>query len=181
MLRQAVSGNEEEQKKRQEEQKKKREEEEEKAAKIKVEQESAKKAQTGTTMTPSKAKPVGETASKETPNSHVETPATKQASTAAKKKPLPKGSGIQRAPRNLMLADDSADYSHIYRNFYDIFVGSFTDQKQFDLNFALRETRNVYASFVNLMENSLLLSQKHKFDKHPLEMGYNSYKDYHNA
>ena len=31
------------------------------------------------------------------------------------------------------------------------------------------------------MENSLLLSQKHTFEKHPLEMGYKSYKDYHNA
>ena len=39
----------------------------------------------------------------------------------------------------------------------------------------------MYASFVNLMDNSILLSQKHKFDKHPLEMGYNTYKDYYNA
>ena len=28
------------------------------------------------------------------------------------------------------------------------------------------------ASFVNLMGNSLLLGNKHKFEKHPLEMGY---------
>ena len=95
-----------------------------------------------------------------------ETPAKKGAdasaakSTVAKKK-LPKGSGIQRAPRNLVLADDCADYSHIYRNFYDIFVGSFTDTKGFDLNFAVRETRNIQASFVNLMDSHLLLSRKH--------------------
>lgn len=36
----------------------------------------------------------------------------------------------------------------------------------------MRETRNIYASFVNLMENNVVLSQKHKFEKHPLEMGY---------
>ena len=42
-----------------------------------------------------------------------------------------------------MLAEDCSDYSHIYRNFYDIFVGSFTDLKGFDLNFAVRETRNI--------------------------------------
>ena len=51
----------------------------------------------------------------------------KQKSTVAKKKAAAKGAGIQRAPRNLVLGDDSKDYSHIYRNFYDIFVGSFTD------------------------------------------------------
>ena len=60
-----------------------------------------------------------------------------------------------------MLADDCSDYSHIYRNFYDIFVGSFTDLKGFDLNFAVRETRNIQASFVNLMDSHLLLSRKH--------------------
>ena len=74
-----------------------------------------------------------------------------------------------------MLADDCSDYSHIYRNFYDIFVGSFTDMKGFDLNFAVRETRNIQASFVNLMDSHLLLSRKHEFAKFPLERGYKDY------
>lgn len=77
--------------------------------------------------------------------------------------------------RGLILAEESVDYSHIYRNFYDIFVGCFTDTKGFDVTFTLRETRNIYASFVNLMSSDLLLSNKHKFDKHPLEFGYKDY------
>ena len=42
-------------------------------------------------------------------------------------------------------------------------------------SFALRETRNIYASFVNLMAHDIVLSQKHKFEKHPLELGYKDY------
>lgn len=77
--------------------------------------------------------------------------------------------------RALVLADETVDYSHIYRSFYDIFVGCFTDLKGFDVSFAVRETRNIYASFVNLMASDLVLSQKHKFEKHPLELGYKEY------
>lgn len=89
----------------------------------------------------------------------IQASGAKQTSTVVKKKP--KGAGNFGKPRNVMLADDSVDYSHIYRNFYDIFVGSYSDTKGFDLTFAVRETRNVYASFVNLMENHLLMGQKH--------------------
>ena len=60
-------------------------------------------------------------------------------------------------PRNVVLDEEQKDYSHLYRNFYDIFVGSHIEQKGFDLNFAVRDTRNVYASFVNLMENHFLM------------------------
>ena len=56
-----------------------------------------------------------------------------------------------------MLDEEQKDYSHLYRNFYDIFVGHHIEQKGFDLNFAVRDTRNVYASFVNLMENHFLM------------------------
>ena len=73
-----------------------------------------------------------------------------------------------------MLDEQIKDYSHLYRNFYDIFVGHHIDQKGFDLNFAVRDTRNVYASFVNLMENNILMQNKHKFDKNPLERGYSN-------
>ena len=81
--------------------------------------------------------------------------------TTTKKKILPKGPGIRKAPGGAVLAEDTSDYSHIYRNFYDIFVGSFADTKGFDLNYAVRENRNTQAGFVNLMNNSLVLSQKH--------------------
>ena len=49
----------------------------------------------------------------------------------AKKKATAKNIPAQfnKAARSAQLAEDVADYSHIYRNFYDIFVGSFTDQK----------------------------------------------------
>ena len=49
------------------------------------------------------------------------------------------------------------DYSHLYRNFYDIFVGHHIDMKSFDLNFAVRDTRNMFASFVNLMDNHMMM------------------------
>ena len=82
---------------------------------------------------------------------------------------------ISKAPRNLVLSDEVLDYSHLYRNFYDIFVGHNNDTKGFDLNFAVRECRNINANFVNLMENNLMLAGKHKFDKHPLEKGYKDF------
>lgn len=57
------------------------------------------------------------------------------------------------------------DYSHLYKSFYDIFVGQILDPKNFDLNFVMRETRNMYASFVNIMDsNALLMKKKHNFD-----------------
>lgn len=65
--------------------------------------------------------------------------------------------------------EELLDYSHLYSSFYDIFVGHQVDQKQFDQNYALREIRNVYASFVNLMSNAPALQNKIKFDMNPLE------------
>lgn len=53
-----------------------------------------------------------------------------------------------------VVVDDFLDYSHLYNSFFDIFVGHQTDPKQFDLTYAMRENRNVYASFVNLMEGA---------------------------
>ena len=122
------------------------------------------KAATDTKETPAKksvpssaAKPTGSTVAKK-----------KLLAKAEKNNPFNKARGVK-------LDEDLSDYSHIYRNFYDIFVGSFGDLKGFDVNFAVRETRNIYASFVNLMQNDILISQKHKFDKHPLEVGYKDY------
>jgi hypothetical protein len=37
------------------------------------------------------------------------------------------------------------DYSHLYKNFYDIFVGQILEPKTFDLQFVVRDTRNTYA------------------------------------
>lgn len=62
----------------------------------------------------------------------------------ARKKPVPK----KEEP-------DYLDYSHLYSSFFDIFVGFQTDPKQFDHNYCMREARNVYASFVNLMAGNV--------------------------
>ena len=37
------------------------------------------------------------------------------------------------------------DYSHLYKSFYDIFVGQILEPKTFDLAFVVRDTRNTYA------------------------------------
>lgn len=68
------------------------------------------------------------------------------------------------------------DYSKIFSSFYDIFVGNQTDPKNFDLNYAVRDARNMYAAFVNLLDrNAILLNQKYTFDKAPTEF---TYKDF---
>lgn len=53
------------------------------------------------------------------------------------------------------------DYSGLYGSFYDIFAGQHVEPKTFDLNHVVRETRNVYASFVNLLDtNAVAMKQK---------------------
>lgn len=58
-------------------------------------------------------------------------------------------------------------------------MGHQVDSKNFDTQFALREARTLYASFVNLMEGSqaVALQQKVKFDANPLEKAYKDHKD----
>lgn len=63
----------------------------------------------------------------------------------AKKKP--------KIPKSIV-DDDSLDYTHLFSSFFDIFVGHQTDPKSFEMNYVMRENRNVYASFVNLMEGA---------------------------
>lgn len=46
------------------------------------------------------------------------------------------------------------DYTDIFSSFYDIFVGNQIDPKAFDLPYVVRETRTMYASFVNLMDSN---------------------------
>ena len=51
-----------------------------------------------------------------------------------------------------------------------------TDPKNFDLNHAVREARNMYASFINLLDtNAVVMKQKHQFDKAPTEFGYRDF------
>jgi len=80
-------------------------------------------------------------------------------------------------------ADDHLDYSHLYSSFFDIFVGHQTDPKSFELNFAMREARNIYASFVNLMEgaHAVLMQNKVKFEANPLEKAYRDHQTNYTA
>ena len=62
------------------------------------------------------------------------------------------------------------DYSGLYKNFYEIFSGLIIDPKNFDLQFVVRETRNTYAAFVNIMDaNALGMKKKFQFEQAPLE------------
>lgn len=62
------------------------------------------------------------------------------------------------------------DYSGSYKSFYDIFVGQVLDPKTFDLAFTMRDTRNMYASFANIMDvNTLTMKSKHVFEQAPTE------------
>lgn len=68
------------------------------------------------------------------------------------------------------------DYSTHFNTFYEIFTGQQINPKDFDLSYAVRDSRNLYASFVNLLDSkAILLKQKHIFDKAPLEKGYKDY------
>lgn len=68
------------------------------------------------------------------------------------------------------------DYSDVYSSFYEIFAGVQVDPKTFDLSYVVRDTRNMYASFINLLDsNAVVMKQKFKFEKAPLEMGYRDY------
>ena len=155
----------EERKKEQEETKQKIEKELQEEAEQKKIQQSAKK------EAESKIEQAPETEEKEDTVTPVKPPKSSTGQATTKKKPA-RQNQFKQVPRNVVFDEEQKDYSHLYRNFYDIFVGHQVDNKAFDLNYAVRDTRNVYASFVNLMENHFMLQQKHKFSKNPLERGY---------
>ena len=66
------------------------------------------------------------------------------------------------------------DYSHLYKSFYDIFVGQVLEPKTFDLQFVVRDTRNTYAQFVSLMTVDMKRN-KYQFEQAPLEKSSNDY------
>lgn len=79
-------------------------------------------------------------------------------------------------PKKVVKKNDDQDYSNHFNSFYDIFVGMQIDPKNFDLNYVVRETRNMYATFVNLMDtNAVTMKQKFQFEKAPTEFGYRDY------
>jgi hypothetical protein len=66
------------------------------------------------------------------------------------------------------------DYSHLYKSFYDIFVGQVLEPKTFDLQFVVRDTRNTYAAFVSLM-TSVDVKKKYQFEQAPMERSLADY------
>lgn len=65
---------------------------------------------------------------------------------------------------------DVIDYSHLYSNFYQIFNSFIQNPKYFDPSVTLRETRNLYSTYISLMDSNILFSApQFKFEAAPLE------------
>lgn len=68
------------------------------------------------------------------------------------------------------------DYSHLYGSFYDIFNSYIQNPKYFDPSVTLRETRNLYSSYISLMDSNILFAApQFKFEAAPLEKTYYDY------
>ena len=67
-------------------------------------------------------------------------------------------------------------YSHLYGNFYEIFNWYVQNPKYFDPSVTLRETRNLYSSYISLMDSNILFAApQFKFEAAPLEKTYYDY------
>jgi hypothetical protein len=65
---------------------------------------------------------------------------------------------------------DIVDYSHIYSSFYDIFNSYIQHPKTFDPSSTLREVRNLYSTYLSLMDSNILFAMpQFKFEAPPLE------------
>jgi len=65
---------------------------------------------------------------------------------------------------------DVIDYSHVYNSFYDIFNSFIQYPKTFDPSATLREVRNLYSTYISLMDSNILFSApQFKFEAAPLE------------
>eukprot|EP00347_Sterkiella_histriomuscorum_P010309 403376796 len=83
---------------------------------------------------------------------------------------------ISKIPRQPEGHDQFIDYSGHYKTFYDIFVGSILEPKTFDISFIIRDTRNTYATFVNIMDaNAISMKKKFQFEQAPLEKSLQDY------
>ena len=66
--------------------------------------------------------------------------------------------------------EDVVDYSHIFNNFYEIFNSYVQHPKTFDPSATLREVRNLYSSYISLMDSNILFAApQFKFEAAPLE------------
>jgi len=79
-------------------------------------------------------------------------------------------------PKQPFESDQVLDFSGLYKSFYDIFVGQTLEPKTFDLAYAVRDARNMYAAFVNIMDsNALQMRKKHQFEQAPFEKSLQDY------
>ena len=62
----------------------------------------------------------------------------------------------QKRKADSLLDAQLVDYSHIYKSFNHIFCGAHTEPKTFSLTHAMREQRNLYATFISLMDSNIL-------------------------
>lgn len=90
------------------------------------------------------------------------------------KPPVPKQKTKKRTAKKqakeITSSKDVVDYSHIYSSFYDIFNSYVQNPKYFDPSIALRETRNLYSTYISLMDSNILFSApSFKFSPAPLE------------
>lgn len=90
------------------------------------------------------------------------------------KPPVPKQPKVKkRKPKPVKIDEndqDVIDYSHLYSNFYEIFNSFVLNPKFFDPSVALRETRNLYSTYISLMDSNILFAApQFKFEAAPLE------------
>ena len=86
----------------------------------------------------------------------------------------PKAKKVSKAVVPKHIAEEFIDFSQHYKSFYDIFVGNLIDPKNFDVSFVIRDTRNMYASFVNIMDH-VGLKKKYQFEQAPMEKSLSDY------
>ncbi|CDW88353.1 tubulin-tyrosine ligase family protein [Stylonychia lemnae] len=91
-------------------------------------------------------------------------------------KKVPKKTQQVAVPKIIAETEQYIDYSGHYKTFYDIFVGQILDPKNFDVSFVIRDTRNMYAAFVNIMDaNAINMKKKFQFEQAPLEKSLQDY------
>jgi hypothetical protein len=85
-------------------------------------------------------------------------------------KQKPKKRTAKKQAKETTTSKDVVDYSHIYTSFYDIFNSFVQNPKYFDPSIALREMRNLYSTYISLMDSNILFSApSFKFSPAPLE------------
>jgi hypothetical protein len=101
--------------------------------------------------------------------SEDERSATKSTKPPIPRQPAKKKKKI-RKQREVEYEPDVIDYSHLYSSFYDVFNSFIQHPKTFDPSSTLRELRNLYSTYISLMDSNILFAvPQFKFEAPPLE------------